>query len=48
MKKYLYFDDADSAKKAIAQENSKQAKNKTFYNITIKKTNNGKFAVVIG
>ena len=48
MKKYLYFNNEAAAKKAIAEEISKQAKNKTFYNITIKKTNNGKFAVVIG
>lgn len=46
--KRLYFDNENDAKKAIEQENRKQAKNKTFYNITIRKTNKGKFAIVIG
>ena len=46
--KRLYFDNENDAKKAIEHENSKQTKTRTFYNITLKKTKNGKFAVLIG
>ena len=47
MRKY-YFDNENDAKKAIEQENTRQAKTKTFYNIMVRKTKNNKFVVVIG
>ena len=46
--KYKYFLTLDDAMRAIARENAIQAARKTFYNITLRKTKTGKFAVIIG
>ena len=46
--KYKYFLTLDDALKAISRENAIQSAKKAFYNITLKKTKNGKFAVIIG
>ena len=46
--KYKYFVTLDDALNAIQRENAIQAARKTFYNITLRKTKNGNFAVIIG
>ena len=46
--KYKYFLTLDDALKAIQRENAIQAARKTFYNITLRKTKSGNFAVIIG
>ena len=46
--RYKYFLTLDDALKAIARENAIQSEKKTFYNITLRKTKNGNFAVIIG
>jgi hypothetical protein len=46
--RYKYFLTLDDALKAIARENAIQAARKTFYNITLRKTKTGKYAVIIG
>jgi hypothetical protein len=48
MKKYLYFNSEQGAQSAIKAINAAQAQNKTFYNVSIRVTKNGKTAVVIG
>ena len=46
--KYKYFLTLDDAMQAIARENAIQAARNAFYNITLRKTKNGKYAVIIG
>ena len=46
--RYKYFITLDDAMRAIARENAIQAARKTFYNITLRKTKTGKYAVIIG
>lgn len=46
--KYKYFLTLEDALNAINRENAIQSANKTFYNITLRKTKNGNFAVIIG
>ena len=46
--RYKYFITLDDAMNAIKRENAIQAAKKEFYNITLRKTKNGKFAVIIG
>ena len=46
--KYKYYISLDDALRAIARENAIQSAKKTFYNITLRKTKNGNFAVIIG
>ena len=46
--KYKYFLTLDDAMHAIARENAIQNAKKEFYNITLRKTQSGKFAVIIG
>jgi hypothetical protein len=46
--RYKYFLTLDDALKAIARENAIQAAKKTFYNITLRKTKKGNYAVIIG
>ena len=46
--KYKYFLTLDDALNAIARENAIQSAKKEFYNITLRKTKTGKFAVIIG
>lgn len=46
--KYKYFLTLDDALKAIARENAIQAAQKTFYNITLRKTKTGNYAVITG
>lgn len=48
MKKYLYFTTETAARNAIKNENTRQANAKTFYNVELRKTKSGRFAVVIG
>lgn len=43
-----YFVTLDDALKAIRRENAKQAAQKTFYNIALKKTKNNNYVVIIG
>lgn len=45
---YKYFLSLDDALKAIARENAIQSAKKEFYNITLRKTKSGNFAVIIG
>ena len=45
---YKYFLTLDDAMHAIARENAVQAAKRDFYNITLRKTKNGKYAVIIG
>lgn len=45
---YKYFLNLEDALNAVQREDAKQSANKTFYNITLRKTKNGKFAVIIG
>ena len=45
---YKYFLTLEDALKAIARENAIQNAKKTFYNITLRKTKNGRYAVIIG
>ena len=45
---YKYFLTLDDALNAIQRENAIQAAKKEFYNITLRKTKNGKYAVIIG
>ena len=45
---YKYFLSLDDAMRAIARENAIQNAKKTFYNITLRKTKNGRYAVIIG
>ena len=46
--RYKYFISLDDALKAIARENAIQSARREFYNITLRKTKNGNFAVIIG
>ena len=46
--RYKYFITLEDAMRAIARENAIQAARKTFYNITLRKTKTGKYAVIIG
>ena len=46
--KYKYFITLDDAMNAIRRENAIQAAKKEFYNITLRKTKKGNFAVIIG
>ena len=46
--KYKYFATLDDALNAIQRENATQSAKGTFYNITLRKTKNGNFAVIIG
>lgn len=46
--KYKYFLTLGDAINAIRRENAIQCARKTFYNITLRKTKTGKFAVIIG
>ena len=46
--KYKYFLTLDDAMRAIARENAIQCAKKTFYNITLRKTKSGRYAVIIG
>ena len=46
--KYKYFLTLDGAMQAIARENAIQCAKKEFYNITLRKTKSGNFAVIIG
>lgn len=45
---YKYFVTLEDAMKAIQRENSIQSARKTFYNITLRKTKKGNYAVIIG
>lgn len=45
---YKYFLTLDDAMNAIQRENAVQAAKREFYNITLRKTKNGKYAVIIG
>ena len=45
---YKYFLTLDDAMSAIQRENAIQAAKREFYNITLRKTKNGKYAVIIG
>ena len=45
---YKYFLTLDDAMHAIQRENAIQAAKHEFYNITLRKTKNGKYAVIIG
>ena len=45
---YKYFLTLDDAMNAIQRENAVQAAKRDFYNITLRKTKNGKYAVIIG
>lgn len=45
---YKYFLTLDDALKAIQRENAIQSAKREFYNITLRKTKNGNFAVIIG
>lgn len=46
--KYKYFLSLADALNAIQRENAIQSAKKEFYNITLRKTKNGNFAVIIG
>jgi hypothetical protein len=46
--KYKYYVTLDDALNAIQRENAIQSAKKEFYNITLRKTKNGNFAVIIG
>ncbi len=46
--KYKYYLSLDDALKAIERENAIQCAKNEFYNITLRKTKNGNFAVIIG
>ena len=46
--KYKYFLTLTDALNAIQRENAIQSATKEFYNITLRKTKNGKYAVIIG
>ena len=46
--KYKYFLTLDDALNAIQRENAIQAAKKEFYNITLRKTKTGNFAIIIG
>lgn len=48
MKRYLYYDTLEDAQKAIETINAAQNREKVFFNIELKQTNNGKFAVIVG
>lgn len=45
---YRYFLTLEDALNAIQRENAIQAAKREFYNITLRKTKNGNFAVIIG
>ena len=45
---YKYFLSLDDAMRAIQRENAVQAAKRDFYNITLRKTKTGKYAVIIG
>ena len=45
---YKYFLTLDGALNAIQRENAIQAAKREFYNITLRKTKNGNYAVIIG
>lgn len=46
--KYKYFLTLADALHAIQRENAIHSAKKEFYNITLRKTKNGNFAVIIG
>ena len=46
--RYKYFITLEDAMRAIARENAIQNAKKAFYNITLRKTKNGRYAVIIG
>lgn len=46
--KYRYYVTLEDALNAIQRENAIQCAKKEFYNITLRKTKNGNFAVIIG
>ncbi len=46
--KYKYYITLADALNAIQRENAIQSAKKEFYNITLRKTKNGNFAVIIG
>lgn len=46
--KYKYYITLADALNAIQRENAIQCAKKEFYNITLRKTKNGNFAVIIG
>ena len=46
--KYKYFISLDDAMHAIRRENAIQSAKKEFYNITLRKTKKGNYAVIIG
>lgn len=46
--KYKYFVTLEDALKAIQRENAIQSATKAFYNITLRKTKKGNYAVIIG
>ena len=45
---YRYYVTLEDALKAIERENAIQSAKREFYNITLRKTKNGNFAVIIG
>ena len=45
---YKYFLTLDDAMRAIARENAIHNAKNNFYNITLRKTKNGRYAVIIG
>ena len=46
--RYKYYLTLDDAMNAIYRENALQNARNEFYNITLRKTKNGNFAVIIG
>ena len=46
--RYKYFLTLDDALNAIQRENAIQSAQKEFYNITLRKTKSGNFAVIVG
>lgn len=45
---YRYFVSLDDALKAIERERAKQCAKNEFYNITLRKTKKGNYAVIVG
>ncbi len=45
---YRYYLTLDDALNAIQRENAIQSAKREFYNITLRKTKNGNYAVIIG
>ena len=46
--RYKYFLTLDDAMRAVWRENAIQNAKNEFYNITLRKTKNGRYAVIIG